>query len=59
MEKYTVSVYETVRHEIVVEAENEHQARRLGFDIIIHEPDNPEVKTTVSGDASISVNKHY
>lgn len=59
MEKYTVSVYETVRHEIVVEAENEQHARKLGFDIITRDTGNPDIKTTVSGDASISVNKHY
>lgn len=59
MDKYTVSVYETVRREVVVEAENEQQARIIGFETITHDPNNPTLTTTVSGDASISVSKHY
>ncbi len=59
MEKYTVSIYETVRREVVVEAEDERQARAIGFDLITNDPNEPSIKTTYSGDASISVSKHY
>jgi hypothetical protein len=59
MQKYTVSIYETVRREIVVEAKDEQEARIIGFEAITHDPHNPTIVTTTSGDASISVNKNY
>lgn len=59
MPEYTVSIYETVRREIVVEAEDEREARAIGFEAITHDPNNSHIKTTYSGDASISVSKNY
>lgn len=59
MQKYTVSIYETVRREIVVEAKDEQEARIIGFEAITRDPKNPTIVTTASGDASISVSKHY
>ena len=59
MPNYTVSIYETVRREIVVEAEDEQEARAIGFEAMTHDPKNVLIKTTYSGDATISVSKHY
>lgn len=59
MPNYTVSIFETVRREIVVEAKDEQEARAIGFEAMTHDPENPLIKTNYSGDASISVAKHY
>lgn len=59
MPTYTVRIIETVSHEVVVEADDEQKARVLGFETITYDKHNQTIKTTSSGDATISVSKHY